>query len=657
MKTLLAQSMRRIELVVPERDVVPVTEALAATGSFHLTSTRTPGVEDASLQKSDWHEQAAAFMALEQRVLKVMEALGVNEGPPPSVSPHLIWPDVAQTDVERLEQETQGPVQELEEEQRSLDKLQRYLNQLKLIVDLDVDLDDLRNPRYTFLLSGRMPTTNIERLQSSLEHIPSMLVPLHHEDHLATVVLIGLQRDADILNRAARSAYLNPLELPEAYRGTPAQAIVALEEGIERRRQHIAERRAAIEHLHETHIRHLRHLLWRVRASRTLAETIAGYGRLRYTYLVAGWVPTPRVDMVRQEVQQVSDRTTIEVSPPRKEEKIHVPVALDNPPPIRAFQGLVTIYAYPCYGEIDPTAAIALTFPLIFGIMFGDVGHGLLLSLLGLLLTSRKIHALRGLASLGPILVACGVVAAFFGFLYGSIFGFEDILTPLWIRPLEAIMDILLTTVGIGVGLLNLGMIYNIVNAILARRWGRLLFDHNGLAGLMLYWSLIGLAAGSLVGNLPINPTWPAVLAAVSGLAVAFSELLEHIVEGHRPLIEDSFGTYLMQALFELFETVIGFLSNTLSYVRMGAFAVAHGALSMVVFIIAEIISPAHGVGYWIVVALGNLFVIGFEGMLVGIQTLRLEYYEFFSKFFSGGGVRYRPLALIPRHRNGAFEE
>jgi len=81
----------------------------------------------------------------------------------------------------------------------------------------------------------------------------------------------------------------------------------------------------------------------------------------------------------------------------------------------------------------------------------------------------------------------------------------------------------------------------------------------------------------------------------------------------------------------------------------MGAFAVAHGALSMVVFIVAEIISPAHGVGYWIVVVLGNLFVIGFEGMIVSIQTLRLEYYEFFSKFFSGGGMRYRPLTLVSR--------
>jgi len=210
-------------------------------------------------------------------------------------------------------------------------------------------------------------------------------------------------------------------------------------------------------------------------------------------------------------------------------------------------------------------------------------------------------------------------------------------------------MDILMVTIAIGVGLLSLGMVCNVVNAALTRRWGRMLFDHNGLAGLAFYWSLIGLAAGAFVGGLPVSPILLAALAAVSGLVMTFSEVLEHLVEGHRPLVEGGLSTYLIQTPIELFETVIGFLSNTLSYVRMGAFAVAHGALSMVVFIVAEIISPAHGVGYWVVVVLGNLFVIGFEGLIVGIQTLRLEYYEFFSKFFSGGGLRYCPLTLISR--------
>jgi len=120
-------------------------------------------------------------------------------------------------------------------------------------------------------------------------------------------------------------------------------------------------------------------------------------------------------------------------------------------------------------------------------------------------------------------------------------------------------------------------------------------------------------------------------------------------VEGRRPLIEGGLATYAVQVVFELFEALISLLSNSLSYVRVGAFAVAHAGLSAVIFILAAMVSPARGVSYWVVVALGNLFVIGFEGMIVGIQTLRLEYYEFFSKFFTGGGARYVPLATLPK--------
>jgi len=644
-----SETMSKVELVVPERDVVPATEALAASGVFHLTKSNHVGAEGASCQVNEWEERASRFTALERRILAVMEALCVAQGSPPSETGHLIWPEVAQMDVERLEQEAQAPIRELEEEQERLAQLQSYLSQLSHVSDLDVDLDLVRNLRYTFVMMGTMPVANVERLRSSLEHIPFMLVLLRGGELLATVVLFGTQRDAEILTRAARSAYLNPLKLPETYRGTPAEAIAALEAGIERTRRHIAERQTSIEHLREMRIYHLRHLLWRVRASRKLVETIARYERLRYTYLVTGWVPASKVNTLRRLIKQVADQVMIEVSPGRQAYENAIPVTLDNPPLLAAFQGLVTNYGYPSYGELDPTFVMGLTFPLVFGIMFGDVGHGLLLALLGLLLSSRRVRALRGLANLGPVLIACGVMAAIFGLLYGSIFGFEELLTPLWIQPLENIMDILLSTVFIGVGLLTLGMVANVINAALARRWGHLLFNHNSLAGILFYWSLIGLAAGIFGASVPVSPTWLAILAAVSGLAVTFAELLERLVDGRRPLIEGSFSTYLMQALFELFETVIGLLSNTLSYVRMGAFAVAHGALSLVVFILAEIISPARGLGYWLVVALGNLFVIGFEGMIVGIQTLRLEYYELFSKFFSGNGVRYRPLTLISR--------
>jgi V/A-type H+-transporting ATPase subunit I len=308
----------------------------------------------------------------------------------------------------------------------------------------------------------------------------------------------------------------------------------------------------------------------------------------------------------------------------------------------------VTTYARPRYEEIDPTLLITLTFPLLFGAMFGDVGHGLILALLGGLLVSRTVPALRGFASLGIVVVISGLVATLFGFLYGSVFGIEDILPALWIRPLDNIMQILIVSIGAGIILLSTGFLIGILNAWVARDWGRLLFGNNGIAGLVLYWSLVGFAAKALIGPFPVPVQVFTVLALVAGLVVMFSEVLGHLVEGHRPLVEGSVGSYAVQTVFEMFEILISFLSNSLSYVRVGAFAVAHGGLSAVVFILAEMASPTRGIGYWVVVALGSLFIVGFEGFIVGIQTLRLEYYEFFSKFFTGGGTSYVPLKTYP---------
>ncbi|HOU14606.1 MAG TPA: V-type ATPase 116kDa subunit family protein [Anaerolineae bacterium] len=643
------QAMSKVELVIPDQEVVRTTEALAASGIFHQIPTAQTTIGMPSRGSNEWQTWTTDLVAVERRILFVMEELKIDEGAPPATPPHIIEPRVAERDIERLEHEAETPVRELEAARRRLTQLQKYVGQLAPIADLDIDLGTLRDLRYTFVMLGSIPAANIERLESSLEHVPFVLITLRHEGHLATVVLFGLQQDATVLNRAARSAYLNTLMPPEDYRGTPAQAIAALQAGIERTRQRISEYEMEIAHLQETRIRHLRHLLWRVRASHTLANTITGYDHLQHTYLVTGWVPRASLAWLEQVIAKVSDKVVIETLEPRQEDIGHIPASLKNPPFFSGFQGLVTTYGQPNYDELDPTPMMALTFPLVFGLMFGDVGHGLLLLLVGLLLAGRKIKALQGAAGFGVVVALCGAAAMVFGALYGSIFGFEDVFRAVWFRPLEKITDILLFAIIVGVLLISAGIIYNMVNAALNRRWGSMLFNRNGLAGLIFYWSLLGLGARVFGAAIPISGAILAIIGVLSGVGLTFAELFAHLVEGHRPLIEGDAGTYLALAFFELFETLISLFSNTLSYVRMGAFAVAHGALSLVVFIIAGVIGARGSVGYWIVVILGNLFVIGFEGMIVGIQTLRLEYYELFSKFFSGGGMPYRPLSLIPQ--------
>jgi V/A-type H+/Na+-transporting ATPase subunit I len=531
--------------------------------------------------------------------------------------------------------------------------LRRLREQVVRLVGLDVKLDLFREARYLFSMLGTMPSDNVDRLKTSLSHLPSTLIVLSERSRVATVVLFGLRRDVEILTRAARSAYLNPFELPDAYAGTPEEAVAALDKEIQRTVARIEALQATLHHLHEIRIRRLRHLLWRIRASRKLAETIARFRRFQYSYLVAGWVLDSKVERLRQLIGEVSSSTAVEVRKPTGQEQEEVPFEFGNPPAIRIFEPLVVTYGYPRYTRLDPTPLLALTFPLIFGIMFGDLGHGLFLILLGMLLVSRRVSALKGLAHFGQIVIACGVTAAVFGSLYGALFGFDDIIPLLWLRPLERTTDILLFSIAFGVVTLTLGMIYHVIDVATtpshrpARRWSEAILDRNGVAGIIFYWTLIGMGALFMGAPSPVGTSVLLPLAIFSGVSIALAELLKSAFQGEPVGQEEGLMMTITEGFFELFEPVLNLLSNTLSYVRMGAFAVAHGALSLVVFILANMVDPDRSLGYWIVVVLGNLVVIGFEGVIVGIQTLRLEYYELFTKFFDAGGTHYHPLSLV----------
>ena len=215
--------------------------------------------------------------------------------------------------------------------------------------------------------------------------------------------------------------------------------------------------------------------------------------------------------------------------------------------------------------------------------------------------------------------------------------------------PVKNILTILMIAIGAGTILLSLGYILGIINAWTARDWPKLFFEHSGLPGLLLYWSLLGIGATAFIPTFPVPQIVFIIVAVITGVAIAFSEIWTHLLEGHRPLIEDSIGIYVIQVFFEMFETMISYLSNSLSYVRVGAFAVAHGGLSAAIFILAVLVGgKEYTLGYWLVVIGGNLFIVGFEGLIVGIQTMRLSYYEFFSKFFTGGGMEYEPLSIRP---------
>jgi V/A-type H+-transporting ATPase subunit I len=244
----------------------------------------------------------------------------------------------------------------------------------------------------------------------------------------------------------------------------------------------------------------------------------------------------------------------------------------------------------------------------------------------------------------------------FEGHLIEEYLGFH--FEPPWISPINEILPVLSLAIDAGIVILLLSFLLGMFNSIRARDWPHLWFGHTGIVTFIFYLAFLALL-GSFLGTTAIAPKiavgiaslplpWT-VIAIIFGIGVMFSGAFRNAMEGHRAMEGSGVGGCLMffvQSFMDLFESVISLLSNTLSFVRVGAFAVAHGGLSLAIFSLA---GEEPGLGFWITILLGNIFIIGFEGLIVGIQTMRLHYYEILGKFFHGGGMRFEPLTLTPR--------
>ncbi|KYJ86543.1 V-type ATP synthase subunit I [Sulfurovum riftiae] len=304
------------------------------------------------------------------------------------------------------------------------------------------------------------------------------------------------------------------------------------------------------------------------------------------------------------------------------------PVLLETPPALKPFEKLITNFSYPRYGEVNPVIPFAFSFLLLFGIMFGDVGHGAVLALLGGLVKKYK----KEYADLGQVYYLSGLSSILFGFLYGSVFGVHHLLPHILFTPIENIEATILFSIGIGIGIITLSFLLHMVTAVKRKEPSLLFLSEGSLLWFLVYWFAIGIFVKSAVQHM--DTTYEVMILFA---------LLASIL--YKMLIQTAEKT---QAVIDFFRTFMETITNTVSFLRVGAFALAHGALFMAVFSIAKMISESYGEGfwYWLLIIVGNVVIIVLEGVIVTIQTLRLEYYEFFKRFFKGGGTPYRPYRL-----------
>jgi len=322
------------------------------------------------------------------------------------------------------------------------------------------------------------------------------------------------------------------------------------------------------------------------------------------------------------------------------------PVRLLNMRLFRPFELLVKTMGMPSNSEIDPTPLAAVTFVLMFGLMFGDLGQGLALVLAGLMLKRYgQKKTSENLSQAGGILVACGLSAAVCGLLYGSVFSSEHLVPAIWFHPTEHIMKLFVVTILIGVVFIFAGLVVNIINSILNADYTEAFFQKRSLTILVMYAFVVFLALNfQKTGRLPAP--WfiyafivlPLMLFSLRGV---LGPLIFQSAKPH------SISEYIIETIMEIVEISLSLFANTISFIRVGAFALSHAGLSIVTYTLAGMADPTmKSAGALVIILVGNIFIIGFEGLICGIQSMRLEYYEFFSKFFKGDGVVFSPFTL-----------
>lgn len=647
-----AERLSKVTIQVPESAINAVTQVLAQFRLLHLIRIEETPLGPLGYRAEIDGDLLQEYDRLVQESQKLLSLLGL---PAVALPPDLeVIPEKeifrARETLARLQQEIEAVWGQWQEVEQQLATQRQLLEKLQLL-PAELDLTALAQLQLVNWTIGLVPTAGLDKLAASLATVHHVILEAGQHQQQSVILVLALKKDWPVVDRALTAALLEPLILPPEITGSVADNLDGLTKALhnlEARDQEAADQRRVLQ---QRYGRQLQEVAGRLATARQLLLARRLFGKVDTSFVVSGWLPTRLTADLKAALEQVTDGQLLfeEVNPEDIREVrtgiIQIPILFNNPLLISPFEKLTTLYGWPRYREVEPTVFFALSFLLLFGLMFGDVGQGAVLFLLGYLVFRRSYRYL----DYGIILMECGVFAAFFGVLYGSVFGLETVLPALWFRPLENIPYLIKVTLAVGVSLISVGLILNVINAIRLREYDKL-FSASGLAGAILYWLGVGLAVKYLVSGRV--EAWE--LQAIGWLTVGLVILmvvqrpLWQWWQQHRnktPAAKIGWGTAILEGIIEIFDDLLQFIANTVSFIRVAAFALAHTALFIAVFSVAQVLSreSGHGLAYWLTIALGNIIIILLEGLIVSIQTIRLEYYEFFGKFFRGGGEPFQP--------------
>lgn len=524
----------------------------------------------------------------------------------------------------------------------------QVLTQLEHLAGLDLKLDEFRHSKHSTARFGRLPADSYLKL-SYFSKKNFFFFDFDHDDDYYWGMYFAPNAQLQEIDALFDSLYFERIIIPDYAHDTPRLAAEDIRQKITEEEKLISGKENQIKEEQQKQ----RDIILQIYSRMKVKHDTFDYRRYAAVsdsqFYLEGFVPKRKVSKFLKLFEDL-ETVVCEEQPVDADARLTPPVKLKTNWFFKPFEMFVDMYGLPGYYDLNPTSFIGLIYVLLFGIMFGDLGQGAILAIGGLLVWKKKKMQLAAIVS------RCGISSMIFGTLYGSVFGFENVLDPMfrWFGFAEKPIDVfnpqttnmlLICVVGIGVIVVICSILLNIYLKWKRKDYEQAVFGNNGLAGLIFYVGVILAAVLLLLSGINLlNPVFILVVIVLPILLMMFREPLGKLAAGKKKVkLEGGIGGFIMQNFFELFEFVLSYITNTLSFLRVGGFVLSHAGMMAVVMTLAEMVGTA---GSPVVVILGNIFVMGLEGLLVGIQVLRLVFYETFSRFYEGDGKPFKPAGV-----------
>lgn len=528
---------------------------------------------------------------------------------------------------------------------QELGECEELMKQLAPLKEMNIAFDQLFSMEFIDVRLGRMPISSYQKLVSYGKEARLVFVPVTIEKTVVWGIAFAARSEHEEAVAFLSSLYFQRVYIPNSVHDDPQTACQHTEERLSEIRLELSEISRDMQRQINEHKEMLCQAYLYYHHLQACFDLRKYAHKSDHLFSISGWLRKRDLKPLKKMLDADQDMMLVTENP-EDNQNLKPPTRLKNLPVIRYFQMFVEMYGLPSYGEIDPTFFVAVTYTLFFGIMFGDLGQGLVLCLAGILMWKKMKMPL------GRIVSVIGVSSAIGGIFFGSVFGLEELLPGFGVLKGNNPLYILLFAAGFGLVLIALAMSLNIINGIRKKDPGQWLFSPNGLMGALLFFGNVAAGLTLLLAKKNIwSPLYLTLTTFVPLLALFLAAPLTRLMRREPHWMPEKAGEFIAESFFELFEVLLSYLSNTISYVRIGAFAISHAGMMLVVTNMAQMVGGT--VGTTLVMIFGNIFVIGLEGLIVGIQCLRLQFYEFFSRFYSGGGRAFAPVNL--KNNNGGI--